>query len=307
LSTDAAIRRCFGVEKAEFEKAYRAHLDRVLSGLQDLVDSKPRSLQELKQLTKDDPRNADAWAELAREYLRERDAVRARESATKSQHLKENHPLAAFVLARLELAAGDAQHAIRLLQKSLDEQSPQEDALALLAGLKMKGGESAEAERLYRLGAERYPHTDKWEKSLASVYLQTGEKRKLRDSLRRLAELDHDGWVFRKKLLELAIEAQDFEDAIRWGTEALQIDVTDAEVHALLGRALGSREKYDRAIHELQTAVELAPQEVDWRLALADVCLRAGRKEQAVQVLKELLAEYPHQEQAKQLLKRAGH
>ena len=113
LATDAAIRRCFGVEKAEFEKAYRAYVEQVLSGLQDLVDSKPRSLQELKQLTNDDPQNADAWAELAREYLREGDAVRARESATKSHKLKENHPLAAFVLARLELAAGDAQHAIR--------------------------------------------------------------------------------------------------------------------------------------------------------------------------------------------------
>jgi len=64
-------------------------------------------------------------------------------------------------------------------------------------------------------------YADKWEKSLASVYLQTGEQRKLRDSLRRLAGFDHDSWVFRKKLLELAIEAENFEDAIRWGTEAL--------------------------------------------------------------------------------------
>lgn len=184
LPTDAAIRRCFGVEKAEFEKAYRAHVDRILSELPD-------------------------------------------------------------------------------------------------------------------------PHADRREKSQAGVYLQTGEKRKLRDSLRRLAETDPDNWVFRKKLLELAIEAEEFEDAVRWGTGALHIDVMDAEVHALLGRALGAREKHERAIEELQTAVRLAPQEVAWRLTLADVSLRAGRKEQAVQVLKELLAEYPGQEEAKQLLKRS--
>ena len=110
LATDAAIRRCFGVEKAEFEKAYRGHVDQVLAGLQDVADSKPRSLQELKQRTIYDPRNADAWAELARQYLREGDSIRARESAAKSQQLKENHPLAAFVLARLELTAGDAEN-----------------------------------------------------------------------------------------------------------------------------------------------------------------------------------------------------
>ena len=305
LPTDAAIRRCFGVDKAEFEKSYRAYIDQVVSGLQDIVDSKPRSLQELKQLASDSPQNAGVWAELAREYLRDGDWILARENATKAQQLQENHPLAAFVLARLELAAGNVEDAIQLLQKSLDEQSPQPDALALLAGLKRKGGDAAEAQRLYRLGAERYPHADKWEKSLASVYLETGEKRRLRDSLRRLAESDHDNWVFRKKLLELALEAEDFEDAIRWGTEALQIDVTDAEVHAQLGKALGASEKFVPAIEELLTAVELAPQQVDWQLELANVCLRAGRTKQAVQVLKELLAKYPNLEAAKRLLKRA--
>jgi tetratricopeptide (TPR) repeat protein len=151
----------------------------------------------------------------------------------------------------------------------------------------------------------RDPHAVKREKSLASVYLQTGEKRKLRDSLRRLAEGDDDDRVFRKKLLELAIEAEDFEDAVRWGTEVLQIDVTDAEVHAWLGRAYGALEKLAAAIDELQTAVQLAPQEADWRLSLAEVCMRAGRKQQAVQALRELLVEYPGREDARELLKRA--
>lgn len=303
LPTDAAIRRCFGVEKGEFEKAYRAYVDRVVSELHDIVDSKPLSLQELQQFASDAPKNANAWAELARGYLREGDPILARQKALKSREIEAKNPLAAWVLARLELSAGQTQRAVELLQESLDEHAPQEDLLALLAGLQMKSGDFVQAERLYRLGAKRYPHADKWEKSLAGVYLQTGEKRKLRDCLRRLAETDHDNWVFRKKLLELAIEAEDFEDAVRWGTEAVHIDVMDAEVHALLGRALGAREKHERAIEELQTAVRLAPQEVAWRLALADACLQAGRKAQAVQVLKELLAEYPGQEEAEKLLR----
>ena len=153
--------------------------------------------------------------------------------------------------------------------------------MAREAGLKLKHGECAEAEKLCRLGADRYPHSDRWLKSLAGVYLQTGEKTKLRDTLRRLSEFDYDNWLYRKKLLELAIEAADYEDAVRWATETLQIDVNDAEVHALLGQAFGAREYCSRAIEELETAVSLVPQQVDWRASLAGLYLQAGRTEQA--------------------------
>jgi Flp pilus assembly protein TadD len=96
-----------------------------------------------------------------------------------------------------------------------------------------------------------------------------------------LADFDYDNWLYRKKLLELAIEAGDFEDAVRWATETLQIDANDAEVHALLGQAFGAREQYSRAIEELETAVSLVPQQVDWRASLAEMYLRTGRTEQA--------------------------
>ncbi|NLF71185.1 MAG: tetratricopeptide repeat protein [Candidatus Anammoximicrobium sp.] len=85
---------------------------------------------------------------------------------------------------------------------------------------------------------------DKWEKSLASVYLQAGEKRKLGDSTRRLA-----------------------------GFEA---------------------------------AVRLAPQDVDWKSTLAKLLLRAGRREQAAQVLEELLAQVPQPEACQAVAETSG-
>lgn len=164
LDTGAAIRRCFGVEPAEFEQAYRAFVSQLVEELSDAAASTPRNMQQLK--------------------------------------------------------------------------------------------------------------------SLAAVYLRTGEKSKLRDALRRLADFDYDNWLYRKKLLEQAIEAGDFEDAVRWATETLQIDVNDAEVHALLGQAFGAREQYSQAIEELETAVRLVPQQADWRASLAEMYLQAGRIEQ---------------------------
>ena len=114
-------------------------------------------------------------------------------------------------------------------------------------------------------------------KSSAAAYLRTGEKTKLRDALRQLADGDDDNWLYRKKLLLLAIEAGDFEDAARWATECLHIDVTDAEAHALLGQTLGRLKKHPQAIEELETAVRLAPQRVEWQAWLADAKLQAGQ------------------------------
>jgi two-component SAPR family response regulator len=57
------------------------------------------------------------------------------------------------------------------------------DLLALLAGIKFKAEEYAEAARLYELGAKHDPTSDKWAKSLAQVYLKSGDEPKLAEIL----------------------------------------------------------------------------------------------------------------------------
>ena len=85
-------------------------------------------------------------------------------------------------------------------------------------------------------------------------------------------------------------------------TEVLQIDVLDAEVHAQLAQTWGWQENYPRAIEEYETAIRLAPQQVEWRLLLADLHQRAGQNDRAVKVLRELLEQQPgHAEAAKRL------
>ena len=302
LSTKDALKRCFGVEQARFESEYREYLAEIVDCLREADARTTLSFADLHEAVERDPKNADLCAELAYQYLRRGVAPTARKYAVAARESEAKHQLATYVLARLHLSIGDVSKARNLLVQTLDEQDPQENTLGLLAALRLKGEEYDEAERLYRLGAERYPDSPKWLKSLARVYLQSGNQQKLTESLSRLAESDYDNVIVRKKLLELSFEAEDFGDAIKWANQVLHIDVMDAEVHALLARALGRQQEHQRAIDEYETAIDLSPERTDWPCSLAETCIRAGRKEKAIAVLEEVLARRPDHAEAKRLL-----
>jgi len=302
VSTQDALKRCFGVEKEMFEREYRAYLDKVVAGIEGVDARTTLSFADLHEAVKKDPKNADLVAELAYQYLRRGVAPTARKHAVAARELDEKHQLAAYVLARLHLSIGDVGQARELLEQVLDEQDPQENALGLLAALELKAEEFDEAERLYRLGAERYPNSARWLKSLARVHLQSDNKQKLTEALSRLAEMEYDNVIIRKKLLELAIEAEDFGDAVQWANQVLHIDVMDADVHAMLARALGQQKSCQRAIEEYETAIKLSPERTDWRYSLAEALIRADLKEKAIAVLEEVLSRKPDHAEARRLL-----
>jgi len=303
LTTQDAVKRCFGIGKDEFEKAYRAYVDKIVDGLPEVADQSERSLADLEKAAEQDPDDADLQAELAYQYLQRGENPTARKHAVAARKLVGEHQLATYVLARLYLSIGDTERAVEMLEESVDEESPQENALGLLAGLRLKAGELAEAERLYELGAKEFPASSSWPKSLARVYLKTGDKDKLKQSLSKLAETDYDNVIVCKKLLELSIEAEEFDAAVRWANQSFHINVMDAEVHAMLAQVLSRQEKHGQAVREYETALRLSPERDEWRYPLAESCARAGMNEKATTVLEELLSREPDHAEAKTLLK----
>lgn len=302
LTTEAAVKRCFAVEQAEFESAYRGYVNEIVDDLPDVAGRPVRSLAELHKAAEQNPNDADLQAELAYQYVQRGENPTARKHALAARKLDEKHQLAAYVLARLYLSIGDAGQAIEILEKSLDDESPQKNALGLLAGLKYKAGDLTAAERLYGLGAKHFPNSPNWLKSLARVYLKTGDKEKLQRALEELAETDYDNVIYRKKLLELAIEAEDFDAASRWANQVLHINVMDADVHAGFAQVLSRQNKHGLAVREYETAIRLAPERDEWRFPLAEACVRAGMREKAAAVLKEVIARDANHAEAKKLL-----
>ena len=94
-------------------------------------------------------------------------------------------------------------------------------------------------------------------------------------------------------MAELALERREPAVARRWATEALEIQVEDADVHRLLAAALVELDELDRAIEEFETAIELNPGHLQQRFALADALVQAHQPAKARKVLEELLRRDP--------------
>ena len=269
-TTREALRHCFDVDQADFEKGYRAYLDGVIA------DAPPPAaasldLAALQKQAQADPQNAGALARLAYAYLQRKSNPQARRWALAAQQVEPQEQLAAYVLARLQLSIGDTAQALALLENAVHEADPQEHALALLAGLRLQAKDYEAASRLYRLGLKKFGPNKKWLQALARVYLQAGERTALTQTLAQLAEFDYDDPLIHKKLALEALDAKDYAAAEKWANRALLIDVLDADLHAAAAQAGAAQDEFDAAVEAYELAVRLNPEQ----LALA---LCAGRR-----------------------------
>jgi cellulose synthase operon protein C len=121
-----------------------------------------------------------------------------------------------------------------------------------------------------------------------------------------LADADSDDLAIRKKLAQTAIRAKDFAAAEKWAREGMEIDVTDGDLHRVVAESAAKRHNYAEAVEEYETAVELKPDDLALRYALADALVHNKEPGKARDVLKGLLkrqADYPG---AKEMLKTIG-
>jgi Flp pilus assembly protein TadD len=103
-----------------------------------------------------------------------------------------------------------------------------------------------------------------------------------------LADMDPADVDTRKKLVQAALESGDYESAVKWANQAVQVDVNDAELHKAFAEALIGRHNRKMALRELEAAVRLEPEDTDTKLALAETLLALGRNEEAREVATSL-------------------
>ena len=185
----------------------------------------------------------------------------ARELAEQALEKNPREPLAAVVLAELELLARDVDEAVAFLEAAFDEQEPNARVLGLLAKLRLLQAQPEEAARLYELGRTKFkidqsylPQSGEWLKGLAAAYIQLGEDDKLKNVLESIANLDGDNPVVRRKLAQLADDKGNVVEAGRWAKEALQIDVTDPETHRILAKLHDHEGRTEKAAREREIA-----------------------------------------------------
>jgi len=287
-STAEAIEQALGVKQAEFEQGYREYVGEYLAKQGVVTQKKVPSLADLEQAATNDGADAAAKAALARAHLDRKNLPEARRWAIAAREQAEGDPLAAYVLARLQLSIGDSQAALELLEKTVDAERPQEDHLALLAAMKLQGGDLAEAERLHQLGQKHFAASDRWLKGLARIYLAQQDGARLAPVLEKLADLEPESQSIRKKLAELALARRDFASARNWARQLIHLDVKDDDAHGQLAAAAQGLADLALAAEEYETCVSLKPERNDWRFAWAGVLAELGKKDEARRVAEEV-------------------
>ena len=110
VPTNAAIPKVFGVSVEEFEKGYREFLKKIVEEeLGGSAVASPLSLPELEKAYEADDENPAKIAAFADGLFKARRRTQARELAEKARELNAKEPLAAVVLAELELLGRDLE------------------------------------------------------------------------------------------------------------------------------------------------------------------------------------------------------
>ncbi|MGZ0163732.1 MAG: tetratricopeptide repeat protein [Planctomycetales bacterium] len=262
VRTNDAIPQVFDKTAEEFDEGYREFLKRIVE--EELGGSAIEASKSIADLEKEfnaDPENAATMAAFADALFKVKRRRQARELAEQALEKNPREPLAAVVLAELELLARDVDEAVAFLEAAFDEQEPNARVLGLLAKLRLLQAQPEEAARLYELGRTKFkidqsylPQSGEWLKGLAAAYIQLGEDDKLKNVLESIANLDGDNPVVRRKLAQLADDKGNVVEAGRWAKEALQIDVTDPETHRILAKLHDHEGRTEKAAREREIA-----------------------------------------------------
>jgi len=271
LTTDQAIPKVFGVGKAAFEQGYRDYIEAIVAGLHTRIFEKPLTPVQAEKAYRAKPDDTRVAARYAYELLKQNKRKDARKIAEEALEKNKAEPLAAVVMARLELRSENVPAAVDWLSGALDRKDPHPRVLELLAELRFKNDEFTQAAELFELGTEHDPDHVPWLKGLAASLRRAGENEKLKPVLERLVIVDGDDAAPRRMLARMALDRDDFAEAVRSARLALQIDVLNVETHRILATAYTGLKQYDQAAREWSVALELKPSEQEFETELARV------------------------------------
>lgn len=263
--TDVAVRQAFGVELAEVEAGYAEFLAKTVAGLQARRAPPRPTLESARTAHETDMSNLDAAGRYALALQNAEQFKSARELAERVAAERPTQPDAAIVLARVALTQNYEEHAMELLEPVLDPEAPHAGALALLARLRLDDRQNEAAAKLYELGTVKFPGEDRYWNGLAIALWRIDDPQRLRPVLEHVAARDYGNAAVRKKLAQITQHAGEFEEAARWGEEAVCIDIEDAEVHTLLAECYDKLGKSDLAMAAREAAREMATHATDDR------------------------------------------
>ena len=228
---------------------------------------------------------------------------RARELADEALKINPEQPTALYILAQMEWSIGKVTEALAILEPALERLNTNEQIIDLLAAIRIDQKRFDEAAKLYQTAHEQDPYKQKWVEGLVKVYLKLGDKEKLAQALKELAQMDADNAIVRQKLAELAYEKKDWKEAAHWSREAMYVTIKPIELHRIRGQSEKELGNLKEALREYEVIAKLEPESVGDGVDLARMYLLVHEKEKARAELERIAKIHPDHDEIGDMLK----
>jgi tetratricopeptide (TPR) repeat protein len=242
-ATDTVLKRVLGVEKAVFEKGYRAYLDEVVKTFGKRRVEKTMTFAELEAAAAKTPDDADLAARLANELSRRNKPAEAKKLVDAALAREKGHALASVVKARMLARDKDEAGARSVLEEAAKENPDDPRVLLALGKLLVDLKDLDAAAALFERGRKLAPLDGDWLDQLARIYAATDMKSELASVLGEIAAKDPDDLPVRLKLARAHAELGQHAAAEKAARDALFIDVNHEGARGLYLDALKAQKR----------------------------------------------------------------
>jgi TolB-like protein/DNA-binding winged helix-turn-helix (wHTH) protein/Flp pilus assembly protein TadD len=153
----------------------------------------------------------------------------------------------------------------------------------------------AEAEKEYRRALQLSPNSALVHKMYAEYLSHTGKNLDALAEAERAQKLDPLSLIITAQVGLYCMYLEQLDQATRKFQEAVEMDPRFAPAHYYLGAAYHLQKKYAQAIPEFEIAKKLSDDAAEMSVKLASAYYRAGRKQEAQQILLELKQRARHE------------
>lgn len=311
------------VEKCPENRVAPLILIESMIGTADLEHARPLA----DQFVQDNPKNARARFDLARLQLQDRQWSEAEKNLRLSWQLDPKRLTAGLALSRLVEVHGNTSEAESILKRMTELRPDSVELLYALAAFYLRNGQVASAERTFKQ-VQTVGHANPRDRgSLAAFYGAIGRpqeaEKELRriladsptDSLnwRRLAEIEIDlnrrdvsrqiandlvrkdsgDWEALLTLARLDVDDGKSEQALKELEQARKVQPYSPQIEFQTARSYMLQGRMDLAKNSLAAALKASPDLLPAKVLMADLELRAGHTQSAIQILNQALKQRP--------------
>ncbi len=260
--TPEVIKASLGVSAEEVDKQYRAWLDERYKryGKQYVPDLHAPPLADAEDAAKKAPGDARKQVELAIAKLRAGDEKAGRAALDAGLKIDPGHPDALYILADITLDDEKKDEKARAAeaQAILTKLTAKHDGYRVrmkMASIALAADDFDAAKAALEAANNADPSQAEAVAGLVKLHRSVHDDRSEMDALRKYVLLEqHDRGAWRR-LLELLVERNYWDDAVKVGEGAVYVDVGDPEVHRLYARALAKTGRHVSAIYEYNSAI----------------------------------------------------